>query len=188
MRIRIGKWFVGAVVAAALVVVVGVVFGLTVRETRAEKVQVREQGNIVGLASGEDAIADASKRVGFPVRVPTTLPDKDLKLEYVDTDVGPPGVASPLKKATLVYVARTASGASRLLVQIEETGVRFGEPVDRATRLDPGVPGVDLYHQETNGADGYWLLTKERGFMIVVSGPQRPAQPAVIPMLRSLVQ
>src|SRR3990172_6800333 len=120
MRIRIGKRSLVAVMATTSVVAAGIMFGLTTRETKAERIQVRGEGAVVSSTSVEDAVLEGSKRVGFPIKLPADLPDRDLKLEYIDTDVGPPGVASPLKKATLAYVSRTTRGAFDLSVQIEE--------------------------------------------------------------------
>jgi hypothetical protein len=66
--------------------------------------------------------------------------------------------------------------------------VRFGAPDDRAARLDIGMPSVDAYHQVTEFAEGYWLLTADRGFLITVQGDSRPAEAEMVKLLRSLAQ
>lgn len=180
-----------AMVAAMVVLAgtaAGAVIGLTTRTTHAEDVQIRDRGTVVGQASADDALAEVSKRVGFSVKIPTYLPDKSLKLEYVDADLGPSEVANPLKKATVVLRAASQGNSKPLVLGIEETGVRFGAPDDRASRLDIGMPSVEAYHQVTEFAEGYWLLTADRGFLITVQGGSRPAEAEMVKMLRSLAQ
>ena len=64
--------------------------------------------------------------------------------------------------------------------------MRFSAPDSRAQAIDIGIDGVDAFTQSTDRVLGYWLLTKDRGFLVTVTGSLRPSEAEIIAMMKSL--
>lgn len=182
------KIVVTGTLAAGLVAATMVLF-LAFRpgSAAAQDVEVREEGAVVSVGQAADAIATVSARVGFDVKVPTFVPDS-LKLVSVDSTLGPEGAPNALRLAFLSYGPRDAAMQGKVAVRIEEAGLRFAAPDERAQKVDLGVAGVDAYVQVTDRATGYWAFTSNRGFLVTVTGPQAPADDQIRKMLASLVR
>jgi hypothetical protein len=148
-------------------------------------VEVRENGTPVAVAAVDDAVKRVSDKVGFDVVVPAELPGAGLRMLYIDADVGPSEVGAPLKLAIMTF-GRPEQDDLRVVV--EQAGTRFGAPEDRAEWVDIGLPGVDVYRQETDRAIGYWVLTADRGWVVGITASDRPSEGAILSMLRSLVR
>ncbi|MEO9253951.1 MAG: hypothetical protein ABI305_00295 [Tepidiformaceae bacterium] len=175
----------GVAIVALLVAIGGFVIKYTASPAEAQSVEVRSSGTPVSKLSPDAARAAVSKQVGFEVKYPASVPDS-LRLDGINAELGPEGVSNPLKMATLFYVpkddAKRGSG-----VQISETGTRF-QPAGGSQPFDLGVPGVDAYTASTDRATAYSVFTRDRGFLILVSGPDVPDVSALREMMASLVR
>lgn len=179
-------FWIGLPAAGAVAGIILAAFVFSPESTEAREVQVREDGAVVASASAEDAVAKVSKRVGFEVKLPGSVP-YPLKLVFVDSVLGPEGVPNAMKLAVLSYGPADSARQGQVNLRIEQAGVRFASPDDRAQKIDLGVAGVDAYFQATDRASGYWVFTEHRGFLVTVTGPASPSQPEVYKLLASLV-
>lgn len=168
-----------------LVAIGGLAIKYTASPAEAQSVEVPSSGTPVATLSLAAAKAAVSKQVGFEVKYPTSVPNS-LKLDGIDSDLGPEGVLNPLKMAILFYTPKDDSkhGSG---VQISETGTRF-QPAPGSQPFDLGVPGVDAYTASTDKAATYAVFTADRGFLIVVLGPDVPDVSALREMMASLVR
>jgi hypothetical protein len=175
----------------SLVVVLGLSAGAALffdgaEQTRANDVQVREDGVVIAAAAqADDAIDQVSQRVGFEVRLPSSVPS-GLKLDFVDSALGPTGAPNALKLALLSYGPADSSRIGTVSVRVEQTGVRFATPDERAQKIDLGVPGVEAYFQATERARGYWVFTADRGFLVTATGANAPSDAELREMIASL--
>lgn len=171
-------------IAVGALLILAAPFG---NKSSARAVEIREGGTVVASASEHDAVADASARVGFEIVVPEYVPP-GLRLEFVDTALGAEGVPNALKLATLSYGPTDESQRGTLQIRIEQPGLRFSPPDDRAERLDTGLPGVEAYRQVTVQARGYWIFSDDGGFLLTVTGSRGLAEDDILNMLKSLVE
>ncbi len=139
-------------------------------------------------------IAQASEDVGFDVRVPSYLPAKDLRLDGVHVNSGPPGIAnvpSHMKSVAIGLVVEGDSEVPRVRIIIEQYGGPIQHP-DGATLVDSGVPGAELYVVSASRSkfgeyEVYTFVNADRGYDVLVGGSEAPWQDKVLKMLRSLV-
>lgn len=185
MRTR--KLVAGILLAGALTAGTVIASRYSSGPDRAYAVEVRNGGQVVSLATVDDAVAEVSRQVAFDVKLPTQIPP-GLRLVAIDYSLGPEGVSNSLKIATLFYGAKDEAKRGSVLVGIDETGVRFGAPDGRAQKIDIGVPGTDAYFQRTERSVGYWLFTADRGFTIAVTGEEQPTDAEMRAMIASLAQ
>jgi hypothetical protein len=192
-RRNVNKFLIGVVPLAVIGIVVAASLGLGglfggAGRGEASSVQVLSDGQVVFTGDVAGAAAKVTDQVGFPVRVPTDLPT-GFSVVTMAADTGPAGVAGFLNKAIIVANDATASANATAAVTFEETGSPFGAPTDRAEKFDVGVVGVTAFTQKTDAAVGYWLFTKDRGFLVTITGDQsRLGHEEILATLRSLVR
>lgn len=185
------KRIIGALAICILAIIVAAfvvqkLVGATT-DAHAKSVEVRSNGTVVSTLSLDAAKAAVSQQVGFEVKYPTSVPES-LKLDFVDSDLGPEGAPNALKLAILSYGPKDDAKRGKANVRISETGVRFGAPTDRAQPFDLGVPGIDAHTQTTDKATGYWVFTPDRGYLITVIDSEVPDVAALREMMASLVR
>ncbi len=182
------RFLVLGVVVAGLVAAGAALAGkLSTDSARAENLELREDGAVVSTLPTDEAVAKVSERVGFDVKVPSSIPDS-LELYYVDSVLGPEGMPNALKLGIVQLGPKDRAKSGNVSVRIEETGMRTGAPTDRAAKFDLGVPGVDAYTQRTDTATGYWVFTADRGFTIAIGGADAINQGQLRDMMASLVR
>lgn len=168
------KYLVGVVSLVVLGIVAGASLGLGgffggSGRGEASSVQVLRDGQVVFTGDVKGAAAKVTDQVGFPVRVPANLPP-GFTIVTMAADTGPAGVVGFLNKAIVVANDATSTIPASAAITFEQTGAPFGAPTGRAEPFDVGVPGVTAFTQTTDTAAGYWLFTKDRGFLVTITG------------------
>jgi hypothetical protein len=178
-------------VTAALVV--GAAIGwLLLRDagtSKAAEIRFSEPGGTAMMLPADVAVDRASAQAGFPVKVPSVLPDSRLKLAGINVNNGPEGVSNALKIVSVFLEVPSASASPMpLQMVVQQTGGTFGAPEDLARPVDIGVAGVKAYTQKNAaGVVSYWVVGT-RSYFVYFTGIDIPAEQAIIPTLRDLAR
>lgn len=116
---------------------VGAIAGLFLgraAETQAAPVGLMENGVVVAQVQGPDAVAEASKKVGFAIRQPATFATPANRLESVDGRTGPEGVPGAMREAVLVF------GVNETATRTERRPLAVIRQANRSLTQGPGVP------------------------------------------------
>ena len=162
----------GALSAIVLLVGALVLLNPFASEAEGPTVDLAQDGAFISRTNARAAAAEASKRVGFEVKLAKFVPD-GLELKSIDISLGPEGVTNPMKFANLMYLPKDATQRGSASIRVEQT-VRYGQPGGDATKFDVGVSGADAYVKTDEGGPAYWLFTPDHGFLVTVRGTAPP--------------
>jgi hypothetical protein len=83
------------------------------------RVQVIENGRALGELDRQQAVADVSRRIGFPLQLPTRLPDNRLRLASFEAVLPVSGIEALGSdgRSNAVAIVTWASGGSSLRLQ-----------------------------------------------------------------------
>ena len=176
----------GALAVAVLLVGALVVLNPFAGEVEGPTVDLTRDGAPVDRMPAREAAAEASKRVGYKVKLAKSVPD-GLELKAIDMILGPEGVSNPMKFANLMYLPKDETQRGTAFVRVEQT-VRFSPPGSEAQKFDVGVSGAEAYVQTGEKATAYWLFTADHGFLVSVGGSAPPNEAQMREMLASLAR
>ncbi len=178
---QIKLWLAGAAgigVAAGAIAAFLVLSPWESSTARASEVEVRIGGRIVGQVAADEGIRQVSDDVGFPVKVPSPVPDSLEMVGVEASDPPPAGLQNVFRTAATNWVA--PDGEERLAMRIEQAGEPYDPPAGRAEPFDVGVDGAEAWLQRTENAVGYWLFTQESGFVVLFTGSERDVPEAEV--------
>lgn len=156
----------------------------------AGRVQVVENGTVLGELPRAEAIDDLASRIGFEVTQPAYLPDGGFRLVAVEAQLPNPIEAlgdDGRSNAVGVLLWMDGRGedddTSRIyLIQYS----RSAEPPVGLEQVDSGTEGASFYWLETpNSRDAAWI-TSDRAFTLETSGPDAPGQDEVRKLFQSM--
>ncbi|MBI5949179.1 MAG: hypothetical protein HY875_13665 [Chloroflexi bacterium] len=192
-RSKTARVAAAAIVVGALGISAWALFGTS--KTEAGTVEVRENGKLVGAFNSEDALEQASRIAGFPVRPVGDAPAGfSLVLVQAEPDNRQAGQDYSNSQVFLQWaqpagLTREAINArSHAWIQVIQMPIRIGAPDDRANLIDPGAPGLEVWYEHTaNGVEGYTVLGADRTYLVIVyPGIAQPPHAAMLKMIRTM--
>lgn len=180
-----GKWTGLAIVGIAFLTMsaAAVVWVFAAGGSASAKVEFREEGNLVGLQSADEAFKSASEKVGFEVYPLGNLPGTGFGLVSVDAYTGPAGQLSPLKYADVNY--RDASAGTD--ITLTQFNVRMQYPAnDAGQQVSAGLPGVEVWVAGAEPRVIYTVFVGDRTYHLVIRGAAKMDQASVTRMIATL--
>jgi hypothetical protein len=155
------KYILFAVISSVVVGACVGAFLFRSQDARAD-IELRTHTGVILVSREDDAVEAASRVVGFPVKTIGKLP-ANVRMEYIETVVGPEGPLRPLNSAVVGY------RGDRLSLDLVQYPVRLSGPAnDDGEKLDLGLAEMEIWVTGTEPQVIYTGLTADRTFMLVV--------------------
>jgi hypothetical protein len=149
-----------------MLLVAVVVGGCSSEERQTGRVQVLENGAVLGELDRQPAVRDVSRRVGFAVQLPTYVPSNRLRLASIEALVplsGIEAIGSDGRSNATSITTWVSGGQPLLRLQQFDRRVEPGPDLERATA---GEGSTELYVNRVGGdiLEAAWLLA-DRSFV-----------------------